>query len=180
MRVHATTEALLAESGLPFTALRNGYYTASALGLLGSALQTGELALPEEGPVAWTAHDDLAEAAALVLVDRGPDCPTPPLTAGAALTLAEVARAGAELTGRRVTARTVSDEERVAALVARGLPESTARFLLTISPPAAARSSPRSIPPWSGCSAVRRGRSATSSPTHSAPRPPARAAGATR
>ncbi len=62
---HAATEAALQDAGVPFTALRNGFYADSAAYLLGAALQTGELAVPEDGPVAWTTPADLAEAAAI-------------------------------------------------------------------------------------------------------------------
>jgi len=46
--------------------------------MLGQALQTGELILPQDGPVAWTAHADATVAA---LTDTGPfDGITPALT----------------------------------------------------------------------------------------------------
>lgn len=65
MRDHAAAEAVLRDCGVPFTSLRNGFYATSAVMLLGDALQTGELITPEDGPVAWTTHADLADAAAL-------------------------------------------------------------------------------------------------------------------
>ena len=82
-------------SGLAFTALRNGFYASSGRMLLGQAFETGELAAPADGPVSWTAHDDLAEAAAIVLTDEGRfEGPTPPLTGSAALDLAGLAARG--------------------------------------------------------------------------------------
>ena len=78
---HAATEALLRGSGLALTALRNGFYTSSGRMLLGRAFETGEVAAPLDGPVSWTAHDDLADAAAFVLADEGRLAGvTPPLT----------------------------------------------------------------------------------------------------
>ncbi len=62
---HAATEVALRESGVAFTSLRNGYYASSAAMLLGNAIQTGEAVTPEDGPVSWTAHADLARAAAI-------------------------------------------------------------------------------------------------------------------
>ncbi len=50
-------------------------YATSAIWLLGPALHTGELILAEDGPVSWTAHADLAEAAAIALTDEGPLIP---------------------------------------------------------------------------------------------------------
>ncbi|MEU8223846.1 NAD(P)H-binding protein [Kribbella sp. NPDC048915] len=68
-RGHAASEQDLAESGVPFTSLRNGFYASTTVYLLRSALETGELILPEDGPVSWTAHQDLTEAATIALID---------------------------------------------------------------------------------------------------------------
>jgi NAD(P)H dehydrogenase (quinone) len=68
MADHAATEAALRDSGVAFTSLRNGFYAGTALQLLGAALETGELAAPADGPVSWTSHPDLAEAAAGMLM----------------------------------------------------------------------------------------------------------------
>ncbi len=120
---HAATEALLEASGLAFTALRNGFYTASGRMLLGQALETGELAAPADGPVSWTAHDDLAEAAAIVLTDEGRfEGPTPPLTGSAALDLAALA---AEVLGRPIRRTVLTDAQ-----YREALPEPVAEMLL--------------------------------------------------
>jgi NAD(P)H dehydrogenase (quinone) len=66
MRDHAATEELLQASGGPFTSLRNGFYATTVRQFMGPALQTGTIELPEDGPVSWTTHADLAEAAAAV------------------------------------------------------------------------------------------------------------------
>ena len=109
---HAATEALLADSGLAFTALRNGFYAASGRMLLGRAAETGEVAAPADGPVSWTAHDDLADAAAIVLTDEGRfEGATPPLTGSAAVDLAGLAAVAAELTGRPITRTVVTDAQ---------------------------------------------------------------------
>jgi len=120
---HAATEALLEASGLAFTALRNGFYTSSGGMLLGQALETGELAAPADGPVSWTAHDDLAEAAAIVLTDEGRfEGPTPPLTGSAALDLAALA---AEVLGRPIRRTVLTDAQ-----YREALPEHVAEMLL--------------------------------------------------
>jgi uncharacterized protein YbjT (DUF2867 family) len=112
---HAAAETALADSGVAFTALRNGFYASSAVLLLGAAVETGELVAPEDGPVAWTAHADLAEAAALALTEDGLDGVTPALTGSEAVDL------------RRVV---VSDADYRAGLLARGLPEPAADLLV--------------------------------------------------
>ncbi len=103
-RGHAATEEHLAAGG-PFTALRNGFYATTVPYLLGDALTTGELVAPADGPVSWTAHDDLAEAAARTLLAENPaEGPTPPLTGPDALDLADVASCSASSRGVRCAA----------------------------------------------------------------------------
>jgi len=130
MPTHAATETALQESGVAFTALRNGYYAASALMLLGNALKTGELAAPEDGPVAWTAHADLAEAAAVALTEGGLDGITPNLTASEAINLDGIAAIASELADRPIRRVVVPDADYRAGLVARGVPAPTADTLL--------------------------------------------------
>jgi uncharacterized protein YbjT (DUF2867 family) len=127
---HARTEAALEASGIAFTSLRNGFYAASGLMLMGQALATGELIAPEDGPVSWTAHADLAEAAAIALTEDGLDGPTAPLTSAEALDLADLAELASELTGREITRITVSDEDYRAGMVAHGVPEAQADMLV--------------------------------------------------
>ncbi|MFB7648926.1 NmrA family NAD(P)-binding protein [Streptomyces sp. NPDC056085] len=132
-RDHAATEDELRACGVPFTALRNGFYATSAAQFLGHAAESGELALPADGPVAWTAHADLAEATAAILADEGRfDGPTPPLTAGQALTFDDVAAITTEITGRPVTRTTSPGEQFRAQLTAQGVPAETADQLLGI------------------------------------------------
>jgi NAD(P)H dehydrogenase (quinone) len=102
MRGHAATERMLAESGLAYTVLRNGFYATTVSRLLGPALESGELRVPEDGPVAWTTHADLAAAAARVLVDGGPDGPTAPLTGPSEVDMAEAAAIASRITGRPI------------------------------------------------------------------------------
>lgn len=130
--VHAATERLLEESGLPWTSLRNGFYAHSLGFLLGAWPRTGVVAVPAEGRVSWTAREDVAEAAAAVLTSPVPHDGPLTLTAGAAPTFAEVAATLADLSGRPVERVVVPVEEWVADRVADGQPEAAARFTLGI------------------------------------------------
>ncbi|GAA4238187.1 NAD(P)H-binding protein [Actinomadura meridiana] len=132
-RVHAATEAYLKQQGVPYTALRNGFY-ASTLGYyVGAALETGVLAVPQDGPVSWTAHDDLAEVAAFALAEDGAlDGATPPLTAPYTRDFADVAEILSRITGRTITRAVMDDEEWISAAVANGMPRPAAEFTLTI------------------------------------------------
>jgi uncharacterized protein YbjT (DUF2867 family) len=109
---------------------RNGFYASTVPLLLGEALRTGELIAPADGPVSWTAHADLAEAAAIVLAEGGFEGPTPPLTAPVALDLQDVAVLLTELTGRPVRRVVAEDDEWVAGLTGHGVPADRAALLL--------------------------------------------------
>ena len=92
-RHHAATEALLADSGVAWTSLRNGFYAHSLDWLLGPWRETGVIATPADGPVSWTERADEAEAAAVILAgERHFDGPVT-LTASAAVTFGEIAGA---------------------------------------------------------------------------------------
>jgi uncharacterized protein YbjT (DUF2867 family) len=132
-RDHAATEDALRASGVPFTSLRNGFHATSAVHLLGRALESGDIALPADGPVCWTAHADLADAAAAILADEGRfDGPTPPLTAAQALTFDDIAGIAAKVTGRAFTRTTVPDDQFRERLTAGGAPAEAADQLLGI------------------------------------------------
>jgi NAD(P)H dehydrogenase (quinone) len=120
---HAATEQMLEGSGLAWTALRNGFYAASAVPLLGQGLRTGVFEAPVDGKVSWTTHEDLAEAAAVILADEGRfDGPTPPLTSEQALDFGELCDITSSVLGRPLRRGTVSEDEMRAKLAASGVP----------------------------------------------------------
>ncbi|MBF6194122.1 NAD(P)H-binding protein [Nocardia implantans] len=132
-RDHAATEEVLRACGVPFTSLRNGFYAASAVHFLDHAVDSGRIALPADGPVSWTAHADLAEAAAIILADEGRfDGPTPPLTGGRALTFDDIAAIASEVTGRTMTRTTTPDEQFQQQLTGQGVPAQRAAELVGI------------------------------------------------
>jgi uncharacterized protein YbjT (DUF2867 family) len=127
---HAATEAALRDSGVAFTALRNGFYASSAAMLLGAAVETGELAVPADGPVAWTSHSDLAEAAAIALAEESLDGVIPDLTGAEAIDMAGVAALASQLTGRPIRRVVVPDAEYRDGLLSHGVPEQGADMLV--------------------------------------------------
>ncbi|MER7249379.1 SDR family oxidoreductase [Kribbella sp. NPDC000426] len=132
-RGHAATEQDLVDSGVPFTALRNGFYASTTTLMLRSALETGELILPEDGPVSWTAHRDLVDAAVLALTQPGRlDGITPALTGPELFDYAEAAAMATDLTGRKITRVTVRDEEWKQAALDRGMPDHLVELTLGI------------------------------------------------
>lgn len=128
---HHATEEMLRQSGLAWTALRNGFYAASGIALMGDVLETNVLEAPADGKVSWTAHADLAEAAAVILADVGRyDGPTPPLTGSQSLDLADLAQLASKLLNRPVRRQVLSDEDLRAKVAARGAPTSAADLML--------------------------------------------------
>jgi NAD(P)H dehydrogenase (quinone) len=130
-RQHAATEEHLAAQNVAYTALRHGFYASTFEHYVPAALRTGEFRLPEDGPVSWTAHADLAEADVAALTRPGAlDGVTPPLAAAELLDFADVARVLSELTGETIKRVVVDDEEWKAVVTAQGVPAAAAEFTL--------------------------------------------------
>lgn len=128
--IHIATEAILGDSGVPWTALRNGAY-GPLDEVLGPWQRTGVIARPEDGPVPYTDRDDVAEATAVVLAgDRSFDGPVT-LTAPTAVTFDDLSRIASGLTGRTVERVVLDDEQWVADQITTGVPEPMARLMLT-------------------------------------------------
>jgi NAD(P)H dehydrogenase (quinone) len=131
-RDHAATETLLSQSGVPWTSLRNGFYAHSLNWLLGPWRETGHITVPADGPVSWTAREDAAEAAAVILTSNAAyDGPTT-LTANAAPTFEDIAAIASELTGHKIEFEAIDEDSWIAAQVTAGQPEFMARFMLGI------------------------------------------------
>lgn len=163
-RDHAATGRLLADSGVAWTSLRNGFYAHSLAWFLGPWRETGVISVPADGAVSWTAREDEAEAAAIILASNGAQDGAVTLTASAAPTFAEVAAIAADVAGRPVALELLPAEAWVEAQVAGGSEEFMARFCSASTRPrggaslrAPTRCSPRS-------SAGSRARCATCSP----------------
>jgi NAD(P)H dehydrogenase (quinone) len=122
-RDHAATERMLADSGLAWTALRHGFYAESGLAMHAAGLKAGLIEAPADGKVSWTTHADLAEADAVLLTEESRfDGPTPPLTAGQAIDLGDLATIAAQMLGKPVERKLLSDDDFTAKMAARGAP----------------------------------------------------------
>ncbi|MEG9248454.1 NAD(P)H-binding protein [Arthrobacter sp. Soc17.1.1.1] len=129
-RDHYATEQILADSGLAWTSLRNGFYAHSLNQIAGPWRDTGRISVPADGPVSWTAREDAAEAAAVVMTSgRTFDGPTT-LTAPAAVSFGEIAAIASELSGRDIEFEVLDPDEWLAAMVTAGQAKFMARFIL--------------------------------------------------
>lgn len=131
---HVPTDALLAECGVPYISLQNGFYAESALYQLRGLRETGRLALPDDGRVSWTARADLAEAAVAVLLKPGllADGPSPALTGSEMFDFRDIAQLASQILEKPLTRDVVTDEEYTATLVQSGMPEVYTGLLLSL------------------------------------------------
>lgn len=131
---HVPTDALLAQCGVPYVSLQNGFYAESALYQLRGVREAGKIALPQDGPVSWTARADLAEAAVAVLLEPNllNDGASPALTASEMLDFNDIAQMASGLLGQTVERDVISDEAYTAMLVQNGVPEAYTSLLLSL------------------------------------------------
>ncbi|MEN1974746.1 SDR family oxidoreductase [Cellulomonas olei] len=130
---HKATEEIIRASGLTFTLLRNGWYTENYLGDVQQARESGEIvAAVGDGRVASALRDDFAAAAAVVLRTEGHDDAVYELAGDVAWSFDELAAAASEVLGRPVVFRAVTSEQRRADLLAAGLDEGTAGFVVAL------------------------------------------------
>lgn len=130
---HLATEQAVTGSGLPYTILRNGWYTENFEPALRHAETTGVvLASAGDGRVASAPREDYAEAIAAVLAQDGHSGQTYELSGDVAWSFDELAAALTEILDREVTYRRLTPEQHLAELERTGVDESTARFLVAL------------------------------------------------
>ncbi|MEX5235087.1 SDR family oxidoreductase [Kocuria arenosa] len=130
---HLATEQAIADSGLPYTIVRNGWYTENFEPALRHAETTGVvLASAGDGRVASATREDYAEAIAAVLAQDGHAGQTYELSGDVAWSFDELAAALTEVLDREVTYRRLTPEQHLAELERTGVDESTARFLVAL------------------------------------------------
>jgi NAD(P)H dehydrogenase (quinone) len=131
-----TEEDLFAEerlkaSGLIYTLVRHPPFLDNVEFYVGgSALERGVHAPAGMGRAAYASRDDLAEAHAVVLSERGHENKAYSLYGDPAVSFADVAQILSEISGRQVPYNVVSDQDYIAELTAAGLPGPAAGFLL--------------------------------------------------
>jgi NAD(P)H dehydrogenase (quinone) len=127
---HRETEAMLADSGLPFVLLRNGWYTENYTASVPTALAHGAwIGAAGIGRISSAARLDYAEAAAAVLTREGQAGKVYELAGDASYTLAELAGEVAAQSGKPVVYQDMTEADYKAALIGVGLPEVVAALL---------------------------------------------------
>lgn len=121
---YPASEEVLKESGATWTVLQNGPYAENLIGRAAIAVASGELSSNAgEGATAPVSHSDCAAVAAAVLVDDGHAGKTYVVTGPDLYTQGELADLFAEVSGKPVRLREMSDEEHPGRLREDGLPE---------------------------------------------------------
>lgn len=127
---YPASEEVLKESGATWTVLQNGPYAENLIGRGAMAVASGELTSNAgDGPTAPVSHSDCAAVAAAVLTDDGHAGQNYVVTGPQLYTQAELAELFAEVSGKPVRLREMSDEEHPDRLRGDGLPEPFPRLL---------------------------------------------------
>jgi NAD(P)H dehydrogenase (quinone) len=127
---HKETEAVIRDSGLPNTLLRNGWYFENYYGSIKQAVAHGVIpGSAGEGRVSAAARADYAEAAAAVLTGEGHANKVYELAGDEGFTYGELAAEVARRSGHEVVYQDLPAEKYTEALVGFGLPEPLAHAL---------------------------------------------------
>jgi NAD(P)H dehydrogenase (quinone) len=127
---HRATEADLKASGVPYTILRNGWYTENYAGSIRGALGGGAVVgSAGEGRISSATRADFADAAAAVLTGAGHEGRTYELAGDEAWTLADLAAELSRQTGRTISYRDLPAAGYAQVLVGAGVPEGFAHAL---------------------------------------------------
>ncbi|MGK3495739.1 SDR family oxidoreductase [Citrobacter youngae] len=127
---HIATEKMLAESGIAYALLRNGWYTENYLASAPAALEHGVfIGAAGEGKIASATRADYAAAAARVISEDGHAGKTYELAGDAGWTLSQLAAELAKQSGKKVVYQNLSETDFAAALKGFGLPAGLADML---------------------------------------------------
>ncbi|AFJ98091.1 SDR family oxidoreductase [Cronobacter sakazakii] len=127
---HVATEKMLADAGIPYVLLRNGWYTENYLASVPPALEHGMfIGSAGDGKIASASRQDYAEAAAKVLTLDNQAGRVYELAGDHAWTLRDLTALLSKETGKTVAYQNLSEADFAAALTGAGLPEGFAKLL---------------------------------------------------
>lgn len=127
---HRATEADIKASAIPYTFLRNGWYTENyAAGIAGAVAGGALYGAAGDGKIAAAPRADYAAAAVAVLTTSGHDGKVYELAADQPFTLAELAAEISKQTGKTIPYTNVGVDDYAKGLAAHGVPEGFARMI---------------------------------------------------
>ncbi|EMF0718265.1 SDR family oxidoreductase [Citrobacter freundii] len=127
---HVETEKLLADSGIPYALLRNGWYTENYLASAPAALEHGVfIGAAGTGKIASATRADYAAAAARVISEEGHAGKIYELAGDEGWTLSQLAAELTKQSGKEVVYQNLSEADFAAALKGFGLPDGLADML---------------------------------------------------
>lgn len=127
---HIETEKMLADSGIVYTLLRNGWYTENYLACAPAALEHGVfIGAAGDGKIASATRADYAVAAARVISEAGHEGKVYELAGDSAWTLTQLAAELTKQSGKPITYQNLSEADFAAALKSVGLPDGLADML---------------------------------------------------
>ena len=127
---HMATEKALKESGIPYTVLRNGWYTENYTGSIPGAIAGGALlGCAGKGRISTATRADYAEAAVAVLTTPGHEGKVYELAGDSAWTLADLAAEISRVCGKNIPYKNMEAEEYAEVLKGFGLPEGLAKAI---------------------------------------------------
>ena len=127
---HRQTEALIRQSGIAYTLLRNSWYHENYEQAILNAIEQGALVgCAGKGKIASAARADYAEAAAVVLTTTGHEGKIYELAGDQAWTMDELAEIITRQTGKQIVYRDMDMQAYTALLINTGLPEPIARMI---------------------------------------------------
>lgn len=124
---HLATEEALKESGIPYTLLRNGWYTENYTASIAGALAAGAfVGSAGDGKISSAPRMDFAEAAAIVLTSEGYAGKVYELAGDQYYTLKDLAAEISKQTGKELPYQNLPESEYARILKSIGLPETFA------------------------------------------------------
>jgi len=124
---HVETEALLKDSGIDYTILRNGWYTENYTASAPLAVQHGALiGSAGDGKISSATRSDYAEAAAVIATTTNPDKKIYELAGDHAYTLSDLAKTISQQSGKDISYVNLPESEYAEKLVEAGLPKELA------------------------------------------------------
>jgi NAD(P)H dehydrogenase (quinone) len=127
---HRQTEAELKKSGIPYTILRNGWYTENYAGSIPGALAGGAfIGSAGDGKISSASREDFADAAVAVLTGQGQEGKIYELAGDEAYTLNDLAAEISRQTGKDIPYKNLPEADYASALAGFGLPEGLAKAI---------------------------------------------------